>query len=134
MIKYLGSMRVKVKILWCYFLWYFYFLIKYFDIDPNLWSCSFGISLLVGFVLNINSYDSLKDFLKLEDKWKISRFFIIPFCVSSFPAIIKGKGFILFFSPHLIENLYAGFICISFWSFTYLCKKISKFHTEKIMN
>ncbi|MCK5310875.1 MAG: hypothetical protein KAJ62_02120 [Desulfobacteraceae bacterium] len=68
MIKYFGNMDVKIKILWCYLIWYLYFVIKYFDIDPYLWGCSLGISILVGFALNINSFDSPKDILKLEDK------------------------------------------------------------------
>lgn len=126
MIKYFGHMNVKIKILWCYLLWYLYFVIKYFDLDPYLWGCSFGISLLVGFALNINSYDSPKDILKFEDKWKILRFFIVPFCVSSFPAVIKGKGFLLFFSPKPSENFYAILICILFWTFTNLSKKMLK--------
>ena len=134
MIKYFGNMNVKIKILWCYLLWYLYFIIKYFDIDPYLWGCSLGISILVGFALNINSYDSIGDILKLEDKWKILRFFIVPFCVSSFPAIIKGKGFLLFFSPKISENFYAILLCILFLTTTCLCRRIIRSNISKALN
>ena len=123
MIKYLGNLEIKIKILWCYLLWYLFFVIKYFDTDPYLWTCSLGISVLVGFALNINSYDSLADIIKSDNKWKILRFFIIPFYVSSFPAVIKDKGFILFFSSEPAENFYAILICLFFWLLTNFCHK-----------
>lgn len=124
MIKYLAAVKTKIKILWCYLLWYLFFVVKYFDTDLYLWGCSLGISILVGFALNINAHESLWEFLKFKDKWKTIRFFIIPFCVSSFPAVIKGKGFILFFSPKISENIVALLFCCLFWTSTYFFKKI----------
>jgi hypothetical protein len=35
----------------------------------------------------------------------------MPFCVSSFAALVKGKGFVLVFSPKLGENLAALGLC-----------------------
>ena len=32
------------------------------------------------------------------------RLFLMPFCVSSFSQLIKGKGFVLVFPPDLHEN------------------------------
>ena len=33
--------------------------------------------------------------------------FLMPFCVSSFSALVKGKGFFLIFSPHPWEIVLA---------------------------
>jgi hypothetical protein len=37
----------------------------------------------------------------------------MPFCVSSFAALVKGQGFVLIFSPRLSENLLALGICLA---------------------
>jgi hypothetical protein len=39
--------------------------------------------------------------------WTIFRLFLMPFCVSSYSALIKGKGFILIFPPERRDNLLA---------------------------
>jgi hypothetical protein len=38
----------------------------------------------------------------------------MPFCVSSFAALVEGRGFILVFSPHPQENLLALGCCAAF--------------------
>jgi hypothetical protein len=95
MFKYLSNMSLGIKILWCYLIWYIYFVYKYFDFKIGLWGRFLGIAIIVGFALNINAFDSLKDIKNPYNLWKVSRFFIIPFCVASFPTLIKDKGFIL---------------------------------------
>jgi len=35
----------------------------------------------------------------------------MPFCVSSFAALVKGRGFILVFSPQLAEIVIAAALC-----------------------
>ena len=39
------------------------------------------------------------------DGWQIFRLFLMPFCVSSFAALVKDAGYILIFPPTLRENL-----------------------------
>ena len=39
------------------------------------------------------------------DHWQTFRLFLMPFCVSSFAALVKDAGFILIFPPSLRENL-----------------------------
>jgi hypothetical protein len=39
---------------------------------------------------------------------------MMPFCVSSFSALIKGQGFVLIFSPLLSENIVASSVCGAF--------------------
>jgi len=123
---YLSDLTGSIKILWCCLIWYIYFVIIYFDPNLELWLRSLGIACLIGFVLNINAYHSLENLRKSANKWQIFRFFIIPFCVSSFPVLIKDKDFILFFSPSIKENLTALGLCALFlflaWSSQFVKK------------
>jgi len=124
MFGYLSRLPYGVKILWCCLIWYMYFTIKYLDLELELWSRSLGIALLVGFVLNINAFGSVRAIVEAEDKGQVFRFFAIPFCVSSFPVLTKGKGFILFFSPHLEEDLVALSLIALFLSLCWVSKAL----------
>ena len=112
--SYLSSLSAGMKTLWCCLIWYVYFALKYFEPDVELWLRSIGIAVLIGVVLNLNAFHSFKNIRKTSNKWQVFRFFLIPFCVSSFPALIKDKGFIIFFSPSAWENLTALALCALF--------------------
>jgi len=45
------------------------------------------------------------------ERWQVIRLFMMPFCVSSFSALVKGRGFALIFSPKPIEILIALVLC-----------------------
>jgi hypothetical protein len=45
------------------------------------------------------------------DFWQTFRLFLMPFCVSSFAALVKGRGFVLIFSPQPTEILLAAALC-----------------------
>src|SRR5436309_1650545 len=93
-------------VLWCYFLWYLVVLVRYFDPNPHLWLTSLGLSLIIGAALYINTSVSGTRRLRLEP-WPAFRLFVTPFCVSSFSALVKGKNFILIFSPQVGELVFA---------------------------
>jgi hypothetical protein len=46
------------------------------------------------------------------DGWQIFRLFLMPFCVSSFAALVKGAGYLLIFPPTIRENV-VGFGAIA---------------------
>jgi hypothetical protein len=46
--------------------------------------------------------------------WGIFRLFLMPFCVSSFAVLVKGRGFLLIFAPNPHENLLALALCAAF--------------------
>jgi hypothetical protein len=48
----------------------------------------------------------------------------MPFCVSSFSALVKGKGFILIFSPRTNENLIALAACAAVLLFVWAIKRM----------
>jgi len=109
-IRYVANLTNGRLILWCYFIWYCVVLVRYFDPSPRLWLTSLGLSLIIGFALFISTTASGTRKVTL-DFWQTFRLFLMPFCVSSFAALVKGKGFFLIFSPRPVEILIAASLC-----------------------
>jgi len=63
-----------------------------------------GLSVIVGTLLSGNAIGNgpLR-------RRQVARFYLIPFCVSSFTAATASAGFIVIFSPSLLENALAVF-------------------------
>lgn len=112
MLHYLRNLSNPKLILWFYFLWYLVVLCNHFDPNPSIWLNSLGISLFVGFALYLNTISGKANSGK-ADFWQTARCFLTPFCVSSFAALVKGKGFFLVFSPDWIEDAWGLALCIS---------------------
>src|SRR6185436_21121599 len=110
LLRYLANLTTGRLILWCYFTWYLVVLVRYFDPSPRLWLTSLGLSLIIGFALFVSTTAAGEKKVKLE-RWQVIRLFMMPFCVSSFSALVKGRGFFLIFSPNLDEILIAVGIC-----------------------
>ena len=110
LIRYLSNLSKGRLILWCYFIWYLVVLVRYFDPSPRLWLTSVGLSLIIGFALYVSTTAAGENKVKLE-RWQVIRLFMMPFCVSSFSALVKGRGFFLIFSPNLEEILIAVGLC-----------------------
>ena len=108
--QYLRNLSAGRLILWCYFIWYAVVLVRYFDPNWRLWLTSTGLSLIIGVALYISTAKSGTGRVELET-WQVIRLFIMPFCVSSFSALVKGKGFCLIFSPRPMEILLALGLC-----------------------
>jgi len=85
-------------------------LVRYFDPTPRLWLTSLGLSGIIGIALYISTAAAGKERVKLG-LWPTFRLFLMPFCVSSFSALVKGKNFVLIFSPHPAEILFAAGLC-----------------------
>ena len=110
LIRYLRSLNSGRLILWCYFIWYLVVLVRYFDPSLRLWLTSLGLSGIIGFALYVSTVTAGAQRVKLEF-WQVFRLFLMPFCVSSFAALVKGNGFILIFSPDVRENALAAALC-----------------------
>jgi hypothetical protein len=109
-IHYLSNLSKGRLILWCYFIWYLVVLVRYFDPSPRLWLTSLGLSLIIGFALYVSTTAAGERKVTLE-RWQVIRLFMMPFCVSSFSALVKGRFFFLIFSPNLDEILIAVGLC-----------------------
>jgi hypothetical protein len=110
MIRYLSNLSNGRLILWCYFIWYCVVSVRYFDSSLRLWLTSLGLSLIIGFALFISTTAASANKVKLNF-WQTFRLFLMPFCVSSFSALVKEKGFILIFSPKPFEIGIAAGLC-----------------------
>jgi hypothetical protein len=110
LLRYLRNLSTGRLVLWCYFIWYVVVLVRYFDASPRLWLTSLGLSLIIGFALYVSTARAGTVRVQLEF-WQVVRLFMMPFCVSSFSALVKNRGFILIFSPRPAEILAALGLC-----------------------
>ena len=122
LLKYLRNLSSGRLILWCYCIWYLVVLVRYFDPNPQLWLTSLGLSGIIGFALYLSTAGSGTRAVNL-DRWQIFRLFLMPFCVSSFAALVKGRGFVLIFSPDAREIFLAVTLCSLLCLLVYHVKK-----------
>jgi len=125
LVRYLAALKTGKLVLWCYLLWYITMTSFYFEASPRLWLSSLGISFIIGVALILSTTAGWDDIRRM-DRWQMLRLFLMPFCVSSFAAMIKGKDFILFFSPHLNENLLAASCCLTLCLIVFAIKKLTR--------
>ena len=110
LLRYLANLSNGRLILWCYFIWYCVVLVRYFDPRPRLWLTSLGLSAIIGLALYISTAAAGRERVQLGF-WPTFRLFLMPFCVSSFAALVKDHGFVLVFSPRVGETLAAAGLC-----------------------
>ena len=123
--RYLATLSTGRLILWCYFIWYCVVLVRYFDPSVRLWLTSLGLSMIIGFALYLSTAGSGTTKVKL-DRWQLFRLFLMPFCVSSFAALVKGKGFVLIFSPRIQEVALAVALCAALCLIVFGLKQLQR--------
>lgn len=123
--RYLAAMKTGKLVLWCYLIWYVVMAALYFDPSPRLWLSSLGISSLIGVALLLATTSGWEE-IRTLNRWQIFRMFFLPICTSSFAALIKGRGFILVFSPVLAENALAIGCCAGFCGIVFIVKRIGQ--------
>jgi hypothetical protein len=101
MLRYFATLPTARLILWCYLVWYVCVITLYFDPSPMLWVSAMGMSGIIGLALLLSTTGPGSR----PDGWTTFRLFLMPFCVSSYSALMKGKGFILIFPPAWKENV-----------------------------
>ncbi|HMJ92109.1 MAG TPA: hypothetical protein VK530_19970 [Candidatus Acidoferrum sp.] len=104
LLRYIRTLSTGRMVLWCYAIWYVVNVANHFDSRPRLWITSVGISFIIGTALVISTQSSSRGTTKL-DRWQIFRLYLMPFCVSSFAALVKDAGYLMIFPPTLKENL-----------------------------
>jgi hypothetical protein len=107
LLHYFARLTTGRIILWCYAVWYVVNVAHHFDGRPRLWLTSIGLSAIIGFALLLSTRSSSSGTMRL-DGWQTFRLFLMPFCVSSFAALVKDAGYVLIFPPRLAENLIGG--------------------------
>jgi hypothetical protein len=118
--SYFRTLQMPKSVLWCYLLWYLSMAAMHFDPSPRLWLTAAGLSAVIGtgLILSVSRPGAER-----PDVWTVLRLFMMPFCVSSFSALIKDRGFVLIFSPVLAENAFAAGTCLVFLLICYALRK-----------
>ena len=111
-------------VLWCYAIWYCVNVWNHFDPKPRLWLTSAGLSMIIGFALLLSTASASNT--KPQDRWVVFRLFLMPFCVSSFAALVKDAAYVLIFPPTLKENLVGLAFIAGFLALIWLLKTLSE--------
>jgi hypothetical protein len=90
-------------------------IVHHFDASPRIWVTSLGLSGIIGAALILSTRSS-SGYVPKMDPWVVFRLFLMPFCVSSFAALVKNAGYMLVFPPSWRENV-IGTGLISFFLF-----------------
>jgi len=108
----LGLTRPRL-VLWCYLVWWLGVAIPYFDGTPSLWLNSLGIASIIGTGLYLSTSYAGAVRVTLP-RVAVIRLYLMPFFVSSFAVLIKGRGFWLVFHPTWLGNLWPASVCVLF--------------------
>jgi len=129
LINYFATLTSGRIILWCYAVWYIVNVAYHFDSRPRIWITSIGLSAIIGTALLISTRSSSRGTTTL-DGWQIFRLYLMPFCVSSFAALVKDAGYILVFPPTLQENLVGLALIIVFIALVFALRAIRRKTSE----
>ena len=121
--RYLANLSPGKIVLWCFLLWYLATVIHHFDATPSIWLNALGISAIIGVALYLSVREPGK---APPDRWTVLRLFLMPFCVSSFSQLIKGRGFVLVFPPDLHENLISLAACAVFVALVWIIRRVPR--------
>lgn len=125
LIRYLRGLSTGRIVLWCYAIWYAVNVTNHFDSRVRLWLTSLGISGIIGLALLISTRSSSRGTTAL-DGWQVFRLFLMPFCVSSFAALVKDARYFLVFPPTLRENLVGFALMAVFVAFVLALKRAAR--------
>lgn len=120
MVRYLTQLSVGMTILWCYAIWYLLVVMWYFDPSWRLWMNAAGMSAIIGCALCLSVRGRERSPLQ---RWQIARLFIMPWCVSSFAALTKGRDFILIVPPHWQQCGFMVGSCVLFVCIVQMVKR-----------
>jgi len=127
-VRYLANLTAGRIALWCFLLWYLATVIHHFDPQPAIWLNALGISFIIGIALYLSVHEPgvREPGRPPPDRWTVLRLFMMPFCVSSFSSLIKGRGFVLVFPPDLHENAISLAACAVFVIIVLAAKRFSR--------
>lgn len=134
MMRYFANLAPGKIALWCYLIWYLVTVVNHFDPTPAIWLNSLGISAIIGVALLLSvSHDAVDKPrdpitdgpMARRNRWQTFRLFMMPFCVSSFAALIKGQGYVLVFPARSVELLCSAGLCAAFVALVLLLRRLA---------
>jgi hypothetical protein len=111
MLRYFANLRRGKIALWCYLIWYLVTVANLFEPSLSLWLNSMGISAVIGVALKLSVTGGG---VGQAARWQTFRLFAMPFCVSSFSALIKGRGYVLVFPSDVRLLTQCILSCVAF--------------------
>jgi len=129
-VSYLRALPAPKMLLWCYFIWYGFVVVRHFEANFALWATSVGLSAIIGTGLYVSTAYAGSTRRALGF-WPVFRFYLMPFCVSSFAALIKDRGFVLIFHPTASDNLMAASLCAAFCALVFAAKQWQSENAER---
>ncbi|MEJ0087142.1 MAG: hypothetical protein WDO72_15815 [Pseudomonadota bacterium] len=120
--RYFAHLAPGKIVLWCFLIWYFTTVFHHFDAAPAIWLNALGISAIIGVALYLSVREPGKP---PPERWTTLRLFIMPFCVSSFSQLIKGRGFVLVFPPDVREIAISLAACAAFVVAVLVLKRVA---------
>lgn len=111
LLRYFANLRPGKIALWCYLIWYLVTVANLFEPSLSLWLNSVGISAVIGIALKLSVAGGVGG---QAARWQTFRLFAMPFCVSSFSALIKGRGYVLVFPSDLGLLTQGVLSCVAF--------------------
>jgi len=124
-IRYLSELSPPRFVLWCYLIWWFGVAVPYFEPDVSLWTMSVGMSAIIGTGLYLSTAYAGVSRTSLPP-WTVARLYMMPFCVSSFAALIKGRGFVLVFHPDWAGNAWPAGACALLAALCWLARRLAR--------
>lgn len=123
LVRHFARLPVGLVILWCFLIWYLVMIVLHFEASPRLWLNGLGMSVIIGTVLRLSLPH---DASAARDFWRTFRLYAIPFCVSSFSALVRDDGFYAILSPELHANLLAAGGCLLFLGWVVLARMLDR--------
>lgn len=127
-LRYFAQLSARRLVLWCYLVWYLASVTRHFTAEPRVWLNAAGIAVVVGIGLTLSVVSSPSG---PSHRWQRFRLFLIPFCVSSFSALIKDRGFLAVFSPNAAENLGNAALVLAFVLVALVLKQAGRAHGRR---
>lgn len=127
-LRHFARLPAGLVILWCFLIWYLLMVMRHFEASPRLWFNALGMSVIVGTALLLSVRHSggiAREF------WRVFRLYAIPFCVSSFSALVRDDGFYAVFAPEWDDNLIASTGCAIFLAWIMLARRLDRYSIRK---
>jgi hypothetical protein len=124
MLRYLSELSPPRFVLWCYLIWWLGVAVPYFEPDVSMWTTSLGMSAIIGTGLYLSTAHAGLVRTSLP-RWTVARLYMMPFCVSSFAALVKGRGFLLVFHPNWAGNAWPLLACSLLGAVSFAARRLT---------
>lgn len=121
LIRHFARLPAGLVVLWLFLVWYLVMITLHFEPSIRLWLNSLGMAAFVGTALMLSVRHGGGP---AREFWRVFRLYAIPFCVSSFSALVRDDGFYAIFAPDWTKNLIALAICLIFAAGVALARRL----------